>query len=135
MTDTITHPEPASPLCPADILMTLIAALLAPMFLAVSAGDIGLARAAAIETVNAYRARNHADLIAVAQIVAFGLAALGSLSLSLADDLSLSMALRLRGRLASLPPRTQPSLRTKMPTRTHGCVYAIEKLGPDSAQK
>jgi hypothetical protein len=89
--------EPARPLRSADILMTLIAALLAPTFLTVSAGDIGLARMAAIETVNAYRARSHADLIAVAQIVAFGLAALGSLSLSLADDVSLSMALRLRG--------------------------------------
>jgi hypothetical protein len=46
---------------------------------------------AAIGTVNAYRARNHADLIAIAQIIAFGPAALGSLSLSMADDISLSM--------------------------------------------
>jgi hypothetical protein len=85
-----------------NILMNLIIALLAPMFLGVTAGDIRYARMAAIETVNAYRARNHADLIAVAQIVAFGLAALGSLSLSFADDLSLSMTLRLRGNANAL---------------------------------
>jgi hypothetical protein len=77
--------------------MTLIIALLAPMFLGVGEGDVRLARMAATETVNAYRARNQADLLAVAQIVAFGLAALGSLSLSLADDISLPMMLRLRG--------------------------------------
>jgi hypothetical protein len=101
MTDTTTDieasTEPAPPLRPADILMSLIVALLAPMFLTASAGDIALARMAALETINAYRARNAADLIAVAQIVAFGLAALGSLSLSLADDISINMALRLRG--------------------------------------
>ncbi|MDQ2762754.1 MAG: hypothetical protein M3Y22_04490 [Pseudomonadota bacterium] len=82
---------------PSDILLALIVAFLVPMFVGVSDGDVRLARMAAIETVNAYRARNHADLIAVAQIVAFGLAALGSLSLSMADELTLSMTLRLRG--------------------------------------
>jgi hypothetical protein len=81
----------------ADILMNLIVALLAPMFLCVTAGDVGFARMAAAETVNAYRARTQSDLIAIAQIIAFGLAALGSLSLSMEDDLSLSMTLRLRG--------------------------------------
>jgi hypothetical protein len=77
--------------------MNLIVALLAPMFLGVTGGDIDFARMAAVETVNAYRARNRADLIAIAQIIAFGLAALGSLSLSMADDITVSMALRLRG--------------------------------------
>jgi hypothetical protein len=97
MTNTPTNTEaPPETLHPSAMLMSLIIALLAPMFLCVTAGDIGLARAAATQTVNAYRARSHADLIAVAQIVAFGLAALGSLSLSMADDISLPMALRLR---------------------------------------
>jgi hypothetical protein len=91
MTETTTTQRPF------DILLNLIVILLAPMFLGVTAGDVGLARLAALQTVNDYRARNHADLIAVAQIVAFGLAAVGSLSLSLADDISVSMALRLRG--------------------------------------
>jgi hypothetical protein len=80
-----------------DILLHFIVTILAPMFLTASGGDIHLARATALETVNAYRARTQTDLIAVAQIIAFGLGALGSLSLSLTDDLSLSMVLRLRG--------------------------------------
>lgn len=106
MTETttpLTEPPPeaptgsAIPIHPSDILMNLIVAFLAPMFLGASAGDIGFARMAAIETVNAYRARNQSDLIAIAQIIAFGLGALGSLSLSMAENLSLSMTLRLRG--------------------------------------
>jgi hypothetical protein len=101
MTETSTHiaatSETVVPLPGSSILMSLIIALLSPMFLGVSAGDVSLARLAATETVNAYRARNHADLIAIAQIIAFGLAALGSLSLAMADDISLPMTLRLRG--------------------------------------
>jgi hypothetical protein len=87
---------------PADILINLIVTFLAPMFLGASGGDIALARMAAFETVNAYRMGNHADLLAIAQIVACGLAALGSLSLSMADDISLSMTLRLRGNANAL---------------------------------
>ena len=104
MTQTTTSPEPATTpgRRPADILMNVIAALLAPMFLGVTGGDVALARMAAVETVNAYRAQNLADLIAIAQIIAYGLAALGSLSLSMADDISLSMTLRLRGNANAL---------------------------------
>ncbi len=109
MTDTTTilttqQPEavPHIPTDPSDILMDFIVAVLAPMFLGASTCDIGFARLAAIETVNAYRARNHADLVSIAQIVGFGLTALGSLSLSMADNISLSMTLRLRGNAVSL---------------------------------
>jgi hypothetical protein len=87
---------------PGGVLLHLIAALLAPIFLGVTAGDVTLARMAAIETINDYRARNNTDLVAIAQIVGCGLAALGSLSQSMADDLSLSMTLRLRGSAVSL---------------------------------
>jgi hypothetical protein len=87
---------------PTSLLMTLIVTLLAPTFLGVTAGDLTLARMAAIETINDYRARNNADLIAIAQIIACGLAALGSLSLSMDDDISLSMTLRLRGNAVAL---------------------------------
>jgi hypothetical protein len=72
------------------------------MFLGVTAGDIALARMAALQTIDDYRAQNRADLMAVAQIVACGLAALGSLSLSMADEISLSMTLRLRGNAVAL---------------------------------
>jgi len=81
---------------PFGFLMTLIIALLAPMFLGITAGNIDLARMAAIETVNDYRAENRVSLIAVAQIIAFGLAAVGSLSLSMEDGISAPMAMRLR---------------------------------------
>jgi hypothetical protein len=79
------------------VLTTLIATLLGPTFSAVCRGDSSLARRAATETVDAYRPRTHTDLIAIAQIIGFGLAALGSLGLSMAGDISVSRALRLRG--------------------------------------
>jgi hypothetical protein len=87
---------------PGDILLNILAALLAPLFISASNGDIAFARMAAIETINAYRGRNPADLIAVSQIIAFGLTALGSLSRSMADAISLSMMLRLRGNATAL---------------------------------
>jgi hypothetical protein len=39
-------------------------------------------------------------------------------------------ALRVRGQVAHFIPRTKPKLRTAQPTRTYGCSYAIENLGP-----
>jgi hypothetical protein len=83
-------------------LLNLIVAFLAPLFLSASGGDIYFARMAALETVVAYRARNHADLMAIAQVIACGLSALGSLSLAMEDKLSLSMTLRLRGNAVAL---------------------------------
>ncbi len=80
----------------AGIFLDVIIAHLAPMFLFAANGDTALARAAAIETVETYQARNQPDLLSIAQMVAFGLAALGSLSLAMADDISTSMTLRLR---------------------------------------
>ena len=94
--------EAAIPLCSPDILLNLVVIFLAPIFLSASNGDISLARLAAIETVKSYRAHSHADLLAVAQIVAFGFATLGSLCLSMADDLSLTAVLRLRGNANAL---------------------------------
>ena len=94
--------RPAGRIHPADILMHLIVTILTPMFLIGADGDIDFARQAARETIRAYRARDSADLIDVAQIIACGLIALGSLGLSLADNLSLSMTLRLRGNAVAL---------------------------------
>jgi hypothetical protein len=98
MTETTTNIQAPPP----SMLLSLIVALLAPMFLGVTAGDVALARLAAMQTIDDYRAQNNADLIAVAQIVACGLAALGSLSLSMDDEISLSMTLRLRGNAVAL---------------------------------
>ena len=100
---TLDHPVQAEtgPLNTTDILLNLILIFLAPMFLTAAGGDIAYARIAAAETVRSYRAQAHCDLLAIAQVIAFGLAALGSLGLSMADDLSLSMILRLRGNAQS----------------------------------
>jgi hypothetical protein len=99
MTQTTTSPDPATveDLEPADFLMNIIVTLLSPIFLGVTGGNVRMARMAAIETLSAYNMQNLSDLIAIAQIVAYGLVALSSLSLSMADDLSLPMILRLRG--------------------------------------
>ena len=110
-----------------DILMNLIVAFLAPMFLAASGGDVALARTAAIETVDAYRIRNHADLVSIAQVIAFGLAALGSLSLSMADGLSLSMVLRLRGNANALDRAAERSRRALRESHRHNA-------SPDQAE-
>ena len=87
----------AAKLTATDVLINLISAFLTPMFLVASNGDLRLAEMAALQTIDAYRVQNKADIVTVAQIVAFGLATLGSLGLSMNDDLSLSMILRLRG--------------------------------------
>src|SRR4051794_31851770 len=63
----------------ADILVNLILTCLAPMFLTTVGGNINHARIAAAHTLDSYRAETRFDLIAIAQIIAFGLAALGSL--------------------------------------------------------
>ena len=84
-----------------DILLNLVVTLIAPVFLSVTGGDLTLARATARDAINDYRARDHADLLAIAQIVGFGLASIGSLGLSMAEDLPLSLVLRLRGNAIS----------------------------------
>ena len=66
------------------------------MFLPVAEGNLEFARLAAAEAIDAYRAETHSDLIIVAKIIAFGLATLCSLSLSMTDDLPVPQILRLR---------------------------------------
>ncbi len=115
-----------------DVLLHLIVTLLAPMFLAASGGDIHLARMAAFETVTAYRANEQADLIAIAQIIACGLAALGSLSLSMADDLSLSMTLRLRGNANALGRTAEHNRRAVSPIRSGHATTPQPQPTPDT---
>ena len=85
-----------------DLLVDLIIALLAPMFLWSCEGDVVLARAAAAETLNAYCAADNLSLIRAAKVLALDLATLSSISLSMVDDASASLALRLRGNAVSL---------------------------------
>jgi len=95
-----------------NVLLSLLVTLLAPLFFTACSGDLQFARCAALETINTYRARNDIDLLTIAQIVAFGLTALGSLGLSLADDLSLSMTLRLRSNAIALNRAAERCQRT-----------------------
>jgi hypothetical protein len=97
MTTTAPEPSPTT-----GFLTSVIVSALAPVFFAVTGGDIPLARMAAEEVVNEHHARNRVDLIAVGQIIANGLAALGSLGQSLNDEIPLPMALRLRNNAISL---------------------------------
>ncbi len=101
MTQTISLTE-TSPRHASGFLMNLVVTILAPIFLGVTGGDIGLARMAAVETIDDFRARNHMDLIAVTQVITNGLAAVDSLCRSMTDDLSVSVTLRLRGNAISL---------------------------------
>jgi hypothetical protein len=94
-------PPPDCPLQPAEILINVIVNLLAPMFLIAAGGDIVCARTAAAETLDSYRSGSLADLIIIAKIIAFGLAALASLGLSMDDDLPIPMIIRLRANAAA----------------------------------
>jgi hypothetical protein len=86
----------------ATSLVNLVLALLTPMFLWSTAGDIRLAQIAAAETLNDYGVTNRLSLLAVAKIIAFDIATLSSLSLSMGEDVSILLALRLRGNANSL---------------------------------
>ena len=99
MTNTATE---TMPLCPADVFMHMIVAFLTPMFLVSAGGDAAVARAAAAQTVESYTARNPLHLLAIAQMIALGFGVLSSISLSMADSLSIPTILRLRGNAASL---------------------------------
>jgi hypothetical protein len=138
MTETTSQ---ASPIRPDDFLLNIIVTFLMPLFLT-AGGDVTFARIAAIETVNAYCARNRADLITIAQIIACGLTALGSLSLSLADNLSLSMTLRLRSNAVALnrvveqsrraltqpQPAVSPSAEPRFSPASEEALYEAEIL-------
>jgi uncharacterized protein YbjQ (UPF0145 family) len=87
---------------PGTNLINLLLALLAPMFLWSTAGDIRLAHIAAAETLREYRVTNRLSLLMVAKIIAFDIATLSSLSQSMYEDVSISLALRLRGNANSL---------------------------------
>jgi hypothetical protein len=116
LTNTETHS--------AGLFMHLIAASLTPMFLPITNGDPDQARAAAIETINAHAPRTPADLLPIAQIIAFGLAALSSISLSVAEDIPNPLILRLRGNAASLNRGAQLCRRALRETAPHDAAPA-----------
>ena len=84
-------------LYPGEIFINLVITLLARMFLEGAGGNQALARQSAAETLESYRTEGGLpDIILAAELIGFGLAALGSLSLSMANDIPVALALRLR---------------------------------------
>lgn len=84
-----------------DVLLHMIVTLLTPMFLTTTS-DIDQAYAAALATVRSCTARNPMDLLLIGQMIAFGLATLTSISLSMEDNIPINQILRLRGNAVSL---------------------------------
>jgi hypothetical protein len=101
-----------------DILMHMVVAFLTPMFLATSGGNLDQARTAAIQTVSACLTRNPMDLLLVGQMIALGLATLSSVSLSMAENIPINLALRLRGNAVSLH-RASEKCRRALPEPAH----------------
>jgi hypothetical protein len=87
---------------PTDILLELIYCVLTPLFMAGCYGDMDNGRLAAVETIASYRPATQADLIKIAQIIGFGLAALDDLRLSMHPDVGLAQKMRLRGQANAL---------------------------------
>ena len=85
-----------------SILLRHIITLLTPMLLTATGGDQDQAEAAAVQTVNAYAARHPIELLLVAQSIAFGIATLSSVSLSMAENIPINLILRLRNNAVSL---------------------------------
>ena len=82
-----------------DVLLNILATFLIPLFLGGPTGnnDPAIARAMAIEVLTSFRFQDACELLLSVQIVSFSLAAVGSIALSMAEDTSNTMLLRLRG--------------------------------------
>ncbi len=116
-------PEPTSL---ATNLINLLITLLAPMFLWSTAGDLRLAHIAAAETLNEYRVTNRLSLWTVAKVIAFDIATLSSLSQSMYEDVSTTLALRLRGNANSLDRSGERSRRALEAARATPGAEPIE---------
>ena len=97
---------------PTDLLMEFVLSLLVPFLTTGSLTDPALARRAAAETIAAYKAAGQDQLVTIAQLVAFALASLDNLRLSMPQDLSLSMKLKLRGNANTLNRASQHATAT-----------------------
>jgi hypothetical protein len=95
-----------------DRLMPFLLAVLTPFLTAAGIPDPDLARQAATETIQAYKANSQDQLVTIAQIVAFAFASLENLRLSAPQDLSLSMKLKLRSNANALNRASQTATTT-----------------------
>jgi len=87
-----------------ELVLDVIVNLMMPLFMGGTTcnSDPNLARIAAIEMLDCFRPRDSWEVLTGAQISGFGLAALGSIGLSMQPDLPLPMSLRLRSSANSL---------------------------------
>lgn len=115
-----------------DAFANLIITLLVPMFLWSCEGDVALARAAAAETLNAYCAADDLSLIRAAKVLAFDLATLSSLGRSMFDEISASLALRLRSGATSLD-RAAERNRVALEQDRRNAAQAAEQTPADMA--
>ncbi len=79
-----------------DLMMGVILTLIGPLLMAGGLTDPDMVRLAARQAIDKYRIGGQADLLAVSQLVGFGLSALDSLRLA-AGDVQEGMKIRLRG--------------------------------------
>jgi hypothetical protein len=95
----MTNPETQSAMSTAiqpSPMLAFILGLLTQMLSAAGIADPDLASRAAAEAIETYAAAGSRRLVTAGEVIAFGLAALDALRLSMAPDLSLSMKLKLR---------------------------------------
>ena len=89
-----------------DALMDILPDLLAPLLMTGAAADPVRARRAAEQAIGQYRTDcrtgTQGELVTIGQIVAFALTAIDNLRLSMSDDVSMTMKLRLRGNANAL---------------------------------
>ncbi|WP_158932985.1 hypothetical protein [Acidisphaera sp. S103] len=97
---------------PNNPLLGFVLNLLTPFLIAGGLTDPALARQAAEQAVAAYQEAGNRQLLTIAQITAFALAALDNLRLSLPQDLSLSMKLKLRSNANALNRASQTATAT-----------------------
>ena len=124
----MTQPAPSqpAPFQPSVFLEQIIRFLL-PCFLA-TAVDLDAARQDILETLRSYGARTRAELLNAAQIIAFSLSALDTLSEARAGAMSPSMRLRYRGCANGL---NRSSQQNEQSLQQRLCA---DPVGPDPAE-
>jgi hypothetical protein len=92
-----------TPTDPTEALFELVVILLTPLFLCPATNiDLHRARQAAMATLDGYHAASVPELILAAQIIGCSLTSLGSMGLSMDDDLPVPAILRLRANANAL---------------------------------
>lgn len=100
-----------------DGLTNVITTLLAPIFASLNGGALAAARVAAVEAISAYPARDPLDLLAAAQIIACGLASLDLMGRSMAEGVSLTMAMKVHAKAIALDRCAERSRRALRDSR------------------